>query len=145
MFLNKLNIVNVSISRARDYLFVLILDDETENVGNLTLIKNVEQICKEQPEWSELLSPVIEEAMFGSRTYLEDNSFSTSHQLVNVYGSKSGMKSVARTMSWTYRFTNRTYISRNARERLKIRYSRAFGVLSIRAVYISINPYKLPL
>ena len=28
----------------------------------------------------------MEEKIFGSNTYLEDNSFSTSHQLVNVYG-----------------------------------------------------------
>ena len=46
MFLNKLNIVNVSISRARDYLFILMPDDDTENVDKLTLIKKVEYICK---------------------------------------------------------------------------------------------------
>ncbi len=86
MFLNKLNIVNVSISRARDYLFILMPDDDTENVGNLSLIKKVERLCKGQPMWSEQQSPVIEELMFGSKTFLEDNSFSTSHQLVNVYG-----------------------------------------------------------
>jgi len=86
MFLNKLNIINVSISRARDYLFVIIPDDTTENVDNLTLIKKVEHLCKEQPDWIELRSPLIEELIFGSKSYLEDNSFSTSHQLVNVYG-----------------------------------------------------------
>ena len=86
MFLNKLNIVNVSISRARDYLIVLMPDDETENIDNLTLIKKVEGLCKEQPAWCEQLSPRLEEIIFGSKTYLEDNSFSTSHQLVNVYG-----------------------------------------------------------
>lgn len=86
MFLNKLNIVNVSISRARDYLIILMPDDETEDVGNLTLIKSVENLCKGRPSWTEYLSPVLEEIMFGSKTYLEDNSFSTSHQLVNVYG-----------------------------------------------------------
>ena len=86
MFLNKLNIVNVSISRARDYLFILMPDDETENVGNLSLIKKVERLCKGQPVWSEQQSQVIEKLMFGSKTFLEDNSFSTSHQLVNVYG-----------------------------------------------------------
>lgn len=86
MFLNKLNIVNVSISRARDYLFILMPDDDTENVSNLTLIKKVERLCKSQPSWREQQSPDIEEAIFGSKSYLEDNSFSTSHQLVNVYG-----------------------------------------------------------
>jgi len=86
MFLNKLNIVNVSISRARDYLIVLMPDDDTENVDNLKLIKKVERLCKEQSLWREWRSPSIEEIMFGSKSYLEDNSFSTSHQLVNVYG-----------------------------------------------------------
>lgn len=86
MFLNKLNIVNVSISRARDYLIILMPDDDTENVDNLTLIKRVEYFCKCQPAWREHQSPTIEEMIFGSKTYLDDNSFSTSHQLVNVYG-----------------------------------------------------------
>lgn len=86
MFLNKLNIVNVSISRARDYLIVLMPDDDTENVESLTLVKKVERLCKEQPVWGEHPSSLIEEIIFGSKTYLEDNSFSTSHQLVNVYG-----------------------------------------------------------
>lgn len=85
MFLNKLNIVNVSISRARDYLFILMPDDNTENVDKLTLIKKVEFLCKSQPLWSEYEAPAIENAILGSKTYLEDNSFSTSHQLVNVY------------------------------------------------------------
>lgn len=85
MFLNKLNIVNVSISRARDCLIVLMPDDDTENVENLTLVKKVEQLCKEQTAFGERLSPIIEEIIFGSSTYLEDNSFSTTHQLVNVY------------------------------------------------------------
>lgn len=86
MFLNKLNIINVSISRARDYLYVIMPDDDTENVGNLTLIKRVEKLCKEQSCWTEQHSHSIEEKIFGSESYLEDNSFSTSHQLVNVYG-----------------------------------------------------------
>jgi hypothetical protein len=86
MFLNKLNIINVSISRTRDYLFVIMPDDTTENVGNLTLIKKVEDLMKEQSCWLEHQSSSIEELVFGSKTYIEDNSFSTSHQLVNVYG-----------------------------------------------------------
>lgn len=41
MFLNKKNIINIAISRARDYLFIVIPDDSTENVGGLTLVKSV--------------------------------------------------------------------------------------------------------
>lgn len=86
MFLNKPNIINVSISRARDYLFVIMPDDETENVDNLELVKQIEKLCKEQSDWAQKHSYELEELMFGSARYLEDNSFSTSHQLVNVYG-----------------------------------------------------------
>jgi superfamily I DNA and/or RNA helicase len=86
IFLNKRNIVNVSISRARDYLILLMPDDDTPNVENLRLIKKVETLCKESPSCSEEITSDIEEELFRSKTYLEDNSFSTSHHLVNVYG-----------------------------------------------------------
>jgi len=86
MFLNKKNIINVSISRARDYLFILMPDDNTENINRLTLVKQIEQLGKQQPYWIEYNTAEIEETIFGNASYLEDNSFSTSHQIVNVYG-----------------------------------------------------------
>lgn len=86
MFLNKRNIINVSISRAKDYLFIVMPDDYTENINNLRLVKQVEQLVKGSNSYSEMLTPDLEDMMFGSSTYLEDNSFSTGHQSVNVYG-----------------------------------------------------------
>ena len=86
MFLNKKNIINVSISRARDYLFVIMPDDDTENITNLRLVKRVEHLIKETSVWNEELSPELEKLMFGDNQYLENNAFSTSHQSVNVYG-----------------------------------------------------------
>lgn len=86
MFLNKKNIINVSVSRARDYLFVIIPDDKTENVNNLFLIKRMEQYIKDSEMYMEYDSHSIEHIMFGDSNYLEDHSFSTSHQSVNVYG-----------------------------------------------------------
>jgi hypothetical protein len=85
MFLNKLNIINVSISRAKDYLFVLMPDDNTENIENLQLLKKVEKLCKMCSGFQEYLSNDLENRIFGSKTYIEDNAFSTSHQLINVY------------------------------------------------------------
>lgn len=85
MFLNKLNIINVSISRAKDYLFIMMPDNSTDNVDNLTLIKKVESLCKKQQSWIEHQSHVVEELIWGNKTYLEDNVFSTSHHSVNVY------------------------------------------------------------
>lgn len=86
MFLNKMNIINVSISRARDYLFIVMPNDETENISNLILVKRVEHLIQKSGAWEELLSPDIEKIMFGDSNYLENNAFSTSHQSVNVYG-----------------------------------------------------------
>lgn len=86
MFLNKKNIVNVSISRAKDYLFIIMPDDDTDNIDNLFLVKKVEHLIKSSDEWNEFLTPDIEKQMFGNSNYLENNAFSTSHQSVNVYG-----------------------------------------------------------
>lgn len=85
MFLNKKNIINVSVSRARDYLFIIMPDDDTENVDNLRLVKRIERLAREEhaTEWH---SHDIEKLMFGTGDYLEENTFSTGHQSVNVYG-----------------------------------------------------------
>lgn len=86
MFLNKKNIINVSISRARDYLFIIMPDDDTENIDNLLLIKKMERFIEESNDYSEYSSNNIEQLMFGKSNYLEENSFATNHQSVNVYG-----------------------------------------------------------
>lgn len=83
-FLNNRNIINVAISRARDYLFIVMPDDETIGVDDLHLIKNIESLCISQG-CNIIESMDIENSIFGKRTYLEDNSFTTSHQDVNVY------------------------------------------------------------
>ncbi|WP_158624874.1 DEAD/DEAH box helicase [Gynurincola endophyticus] len=87
MFLNKQNILNVSISRARDYLFIIMPDDNTQDIENLYKIKKIERlIYRHAPNnHSVYESTEIEEIMFGSDTYIYDNSFATSHQTVNVY------------------------------------------------------------
>lgn len=86
MFLNKQNIINVSISRARDYLVMLMPDDSTENVDNLLLIKQVESLFISSGKARIYNSHDLEKTILGSSTFLEDNAFSTSHQMVNVYG-----------------------------------------------------------
>ena len=85
MFLNNKNKINVSISRARDYLFILMPDDATNAVENLFLLKKLEKICKSGGSWQELHSSQVENILFGNEHYLEDNSFTTGHQSVNVY------------------------------------------------------------
>lgn len=85
MFLNKQNILNVAISRARDYLFFVMPDDETEGVTNLRKIAKIEKLAKAGDSFSEYLSPAIEEMIWDNTKYLEENTFSTGHQMVNVY------------------------------------------------------------
>ena len=85
MFLNKQNILNVAISRARDYLFIVMPDDETEGVKNLRKIVKIEKLVKTGGSFSEYVSHAIEEMIWGNTNYLEENTFSTGHQMVNVY------------------------------------------------------------
>ena len=86
MFLNKLNIINVALSRAQDYLFIVMPDDNTANIQNLILVNRVESLVKHTDAWTETLTPELEVEMFGLPNYLELNTFSTGHQSVNVYG-----------------------------------------------------------
>lgn len=87
MFLNKKNIINVAISRARDYLFVIMPDNKTEGIENLKLVKKVEALCRlKEGNCTVYQASAIEKIMFGQEGYLEENSFTTSHQSVNVYG-----------------------------------------------------------
>ncbi|RZK12776.1 MAG: DNA helicase [Flavobacterium sp.] len=87
MFLNKQNILNVSISRARDYLFILMPDDSTENVENLYRIKRIEKLIVKHAAFRHEVfqSERIEQVMFNNQSYVYENSFATSHQSVNVY------------------------------------------------------------
>lgn len=85
MFLNKKNIINVAISRARDYLFIVMPDDKTENIENLRLVKSLEHLAKNTGACGEFSSSELEALIFGDPQFLEKNVFATSHQSVNVY------------------------------------------------------------
>ena len=85
MHINKQNIINVAVSRARDYLFVVMPDDETENVENLKRIKRIENLMEKDGACSVTSAEDIEKMIFKRNGYLEDNVFSTGHQDVNVY------------------------------------------------------------
>ena len=67
MFLNKRNIINVSISRAKDYLFIVMPDDDTEGISKLRLVKRVEHLIQSTDDWSGFLSPELETLMFEIR------------------------------------------------------------------------------
>ncbi|SDZ77043.1 sacsin N-terminal ATP-binding-like domain-containing protein [Selenomonas ruminantium] len=85
MFLNKQNIINVAISRARDYLVIIMPDDNTPGMENLKYVTYLTNLMK-QNRCAEFSTRSLEQIMFPSATYIEDNTFTTSHQDVNVYG-----------------------------------------------------------
>lgn len=86
MFLNKQNILNVAVSRARDYLFIVMPDDDTEGINYLQKIREIEQLVKNSGSgFTEYASRIIEDIIWGNPQYLEENTFSTTHQTVNVY------------------------------------------------------------
>lgn len=88
-FINKKNILNVAISRAQDYLFILMPDKDYEHFDNLQA-KNIGVIARERREELTLFTAQeIEKIMFGDSHYLEHNTFVTTHQLANVYTSPS--------------------------------------------------------
>ena len=85
MFLNKQNILNVAVSRARDYLFIIMPDAKTEGIQNMRKVTKIEELVKSSGEFSEYVSHDIEKLIWGNENYLEENTFSTGHQMVNVY------------------------------------------------------------
>lgn len=85
MFLNKQNILNVAISRARDYLFIVMPDRRTQGVERLHKIARMEELIRAGGMFSEYESHAIENMIWGNPAYLEENTFSTGHQMVNVY------------------------------------------------------------
>lgn len=84
MFLNHKNIINVAISRARDYLFVLMPDEKTVGIDKLTIISKLAELMQDS-NCRNFESHELEKWMFDNENFLEENTFSTGHQSVNVY------------------------------------------------------------
>lgn len=89
-FVNKKNILNVAISRAQDYLFVLTPDKDYEFFNSLEA-KTVGNIASHEHREEFVLKTAqeMEKIMFDDRHYLENNTFVTTHQLANVYTAPS--------------------------------------------------------
>jgi len=83
IFLNNQNILNVAISRARDYLILLI--PVIEGLGQ---IKRLETILKTKimQHYQELTSEAIEKILFQQSNYIDKNTSISTHQNINVYG-----------------------------------------------------------
>lgn len=91
-FFQKEYILNVAVSRARDYLVMLIPDLE-EDMNRLKLFDlhnpgSLLSIIRELPkEWvAELKAEDLESQLMGKHRFFTENSFVNAHQNVNVYG-----------------------------------------------------------
>ncbi len=83
IFLNNPNILNVAISRARDYLILLI-----PIVDGLGQIKRLETIIKNEiiQHYQEFTSETVETILFKQSNYIDKNTSISAHQSINVYG-----------------------------------------------------------
>ncbi len=93
IMLNRKYIINVAISRAKDYLFVLIPHPSTDGFKNLYEIRNLGRLTTDVvgEHVKTYTCDDIEQILFGKKFYLENNTFVTSHQMANVY-TEPGMK-----------------------------------------------------
>jgi hypothetical protein len=98
IFLNKRNILNVSVSRGQDYLLLLVPRDETKEIQtqNLYVIEKIKSIIKENAQikshYKEYNSHEIEEIILGDKYVIENISFPTAHQSINVYTEPENIK-----------------------------------------------------
>ena len=83
IFLNKKNLLNVSISRAKDYLILLMPVDKSQSIQTDRLI-HINRI-KNLISSNSINSSIIEQIIFNRVNAIEDFSFPTTHQDVNVY------------------------------------------------------------
>ncbi len=85
-FINDKKVLNVAISRARDYLVVAIPDEKTPNIQYLRGPLSIARLMRQTPGvFAELQTPDLESSVWGDRDYVEMNTYSTGHQNVNVY------------------------------------------------------------
>ncbi len=95
IMLNNRNILNVAVSRARDYLFVLLPHPDSYGYENLIEINKLCGIANRKCSSVALFnSDVIEKTIFNKRDFIESNTFVTTHQVANVYTSASGLYEV---------------------------------------------------
>ncbi|WP_208394729.1 C-terminal helicase domain-containing protein [Mucilaginibacter gilvus] len=90
-FLNKKNILNVAISRARDkMIFLTPYDPENElNLNDLHQIRWIERLAGKLEDCKGAVAGYdateIEKSLWGNKNHIEDITFATIHQNVNIY------------------------------------------------------------
>ena len=94
LFLHKHYLINVAISRAKDYLIILYPDEHTQGIENLKKIHRahsgsiellIENLLGIKLTEITIQSSDIEQKLFNEKNHIEKNIFTNKHQLVNVY------------------------------------------------------------
>jgi len=85
LYVNNQNLLNVAISRARDYLILLVPDENTRGIQHLTGINKILRLIDGIKQPRVYSSEEMEMLLMNNKDYVSDHTFITSHQLVNVY------------------------------------------------------------
>lgn len=82
--INNQNIINVSISRATDYLFIVMPNSGYEHSDKLIELNRLQPVLKDL-DCKYFTHDDIERMIYGRKGVIEENTFVTSHQMTNVY------------------------------------------------------------
>lgn len=95
VLVNDQNIINVAVSRAKDYLFVLMPEKEMYGYDKLyEIIRMGTIVTEESDSFSLSTADSIEKILFGTKGFIEKYSFVTTHQLANVYSKPASLYEV---------------------------------------------------
>lgn len=82
--INNQNIINVSISRATDYLFIVMPNSGYEHSDKLIELNRLQSVLWDL-DCKYFTHDDIERLIYGRKGVIEENTFVTSHQMTNVY------------------------------------------------------------
>jgi flagellar biosynthesis GTPase FlhF len=86
VFVNNTNILNVAISRARDYLFVVMPDEDYIHYDNLYELNKLKEIAMNNPKKiATHYAKDLEITIFNKENFIEESTFVSMHQKTNVY------------------------------------------------------------
>ena len=85
VFINKINILNVAISRAKDYSIILIPDKEYKFFDEMVQIKRLGKLIMATNNCQSFSAGSIENLIFGESAHIEKTAYVTSHQTTNIY------------------------------------------------------------
>lgn len=86
IMLNNRNVINVAISRASDYLFILLPHPDSYGYENLVELNKLAKIANKHVNSVAVINADhVEKYIFDNPNYIESNTFVTTHQVANVY------------------------------------------------------------